>query len=99
MMTCQQVVDRLPVGQIDLRASSSIAAMALALEPVLQSFERPAPALVDFYTLAARLPNIALLADPYRLRMLPAPIRSPSLARVLKLHQLAANPNESIIKR
>ena len=28
--------------------------------------------------------------------MLPAPIRSPRLARVLKLHQLAANPNSQL---
>ncbi len=99
MMTCQQVVDRSPVGQTDLQASNSIAATALPPEPFHQSFERPALPLVDFYRLAARLPNIALLADPCRLGMLPAPIRSPRLAWVLKLHQLAANPNEGIIKR
>ena len=99
MMTCQQVVDRSPVGQIDLRASSSIAATALPPEPFHQSFERHALTLVDFYTVVARLPDTAPLADLCRLRMLPAPIGSPRLARVLKLHQLAANPNEGIIKR
>jgi hypothetical protein len=56
MMTCQQVVDRSPVGQIDLQATDSIAATALPLEPGLQSFERPALIFVDFYTLLARLP-------------------------------------------
>ncbi|WP_457091821.1 hypothetical protein [Microvirga sp. P5_D2] len=99
MMTCQQVADKSPISQIDLQASDSIAATALPPEPFHQSFERPALILVDFYTFAARLPDTALLADPCRLRMLPAPIRSPRLARVLKLHQLAANPSEGIIKR
>ena len=99
MMTCQQVVDRLPIGQIDLPATDSIAATALPPEPFHQSFEHPALPLLDFYRLAARLPDTALLADPCCFGMLPAPIRSPRLARVLKLHQLAANPMEGLIKR
>jgi hypothetical protein len=99
MMTCRQVVDRSPVGQIHLQAVASIAATALPLEPVLQSFEHPTLMFVDFYTLVARHPNTALLADPCRLSMLAALIRSPRLARVLKLHQLAPNPKEGIIKR
>jgi hypothetical protein len=98
-MTCQQVVDRSPVGQIDLQAMGSIAATALPLEPVLQSFERPTLVFVDFYTLVARHPNTALLADPCRLRMRAARIRSPRLARDLKLHQLAPNPAKGIIER
>jgi hypothetical protein len=71
--------------------------MALPLEPALLSFERPALTLLDFYTVAARLPDTALLADPGRFRMLPAPIRSPRLARVHKCHQLAADPMEGLI--
>jgi hypothetical protein len=74
-MTCQQVVDRSPVGQIDLQAMNSIAAAALPAEPFHQSFERPALPLVDFYRLAARLPDGALLADPCRCKeycLLPA---------------------------
>jgi hypothetical protein len=66
MMTCQQVVDRSPVGQIELRAMDPIAATTLPLEPVLKSFERPALIFVDFYTLVARHPNTALLADSCR---------------------------------
>src|SRR5215207_9772510 len=97
MMTCQQVVDRSPVGQIDLQASNSIAATALPPEPFHQSFERPDPR--GLLHVGGGASQVALLADPCRLRMLPAPIRSPRLARVLKLHQLAANPMEGLIKR
>ncbi len=77
----------------------SIAAMALPTGPFHHRFERPTLTLVDFYTLAVRLPDITLLTYACRLRILPAPIRSPRPARVLKLHQLAANPIVGMIKR